>query len=135
MASLAIPMQNIANGLKALKDTIVNMLDFNRLFVPRSEYLSNVITFTRDKIEEKIPFLNDVIYMSVGLVNTIRGIDVKEPPSFVISLPQQYGGKSVKIIDFTFFIQYRNYIIGFIRAIAWFFFVRKLMKKLPEVVY
>ena len=132
---LAVPFEGIANGIKALKDTIVNILDFERLFVPRPDFISNVVTFTKDKIEENIPFLNDVIYISVGLVNSIRGIEVNEPPKFLINLPQKYGGKSVEIIDFTYFTQYRSYIIGFIRAIAWFFFIRKIIRKLPEVVY
>ena len=85
-----------------------------------------------EQIKTKIPFL----YATYDVLNGIReGLtEGAQPPEFKISIPK-YGVNDVKIIDFTWYEPYRLFIKNIIRAIAWFFFIKRLLRRAPSLVY
>lgn len=45
-----------------------------------------------------------------------------------------WHGVTFALIDFSLFLQYRNWLHGIILAIAWVIFIFKTYKKLPSII-
>jgi hypothetical protein len=108
---------------------------FRILFVPRPEFIQANITALYGVIEEKIPLLNDLIAIVNGIAESLRTAEVTTPPEFKITMPQKWGGFEAKIIDFSMYVPYRFFIMNIIRAIAWYFFIKRLLRRMPTIIY
>lgn len=135
---LAVPFQNIAQGL----NNIFQLLNpqnpqnlFKILFVPRPEFLKANISALYAIIEAKIPLLNDLIVIVKGMAESMLIIEVNTPPQFTITMPEKWGGFEAKIIDFSMFVPYRFFIKNIIRSIAWYFYIKRLLRRMPNLIY
>ncbi|MCL2018320.1 MAG: hypothetical protein FWG70_01055 [Oscillospiraceae bacterium] len=100
------------------------------LFVPSEGVINNNFNLMKNQLYEKfplIPQLSEFINNVIDVLFMNRNEDV---PVFIIN----WHGNEMKIIDFTYFQQYRTYIHGFILVIAYFFYGRKLLRKIPKVL-
>jgi hypothetical protein len=138
LEGLAVPFQNIAEGL----NNIFQMFNpensqniFKILFVPRPEFIKANIEVMYEMIEQKIPLLNDLILIVKGMAESMLIVEVNTPPEFKITMPQKWGGFEAKIIDFSMFVPYRFFIVNIIRAIAWYFYIKRLLRKMPTLIY
>ena len=135
---LATPFQNIAQGINNIfqlfnPENQQNI--FRILFVPRPEFIKANITALYGVIEEKIPLLNDLILILHGMAENLINAEVNTPPEFKITMPQKWGGFEAKIIDFNIYVPYRFFIMNIIRAIAWYFFIKRLLRRMPTIIY
>ena len=135
MEGLSVPLQNIANGIKELKDNIIEILNFERLFVPTEGYFEEFRTDIKEIFDNKFSFINEIRDFLAFIFSTPI-LDNPGPPEFKITLPGgKWGSGSVQIIDFSIFEDYRLFIINFMRVLLWIPFLIKLYKRLPSIVY
>lgn len=93
-----------------------------------SAYWSEIYNAWLDKIPivgQLFAFLDSVKDSTIG----------QKIPEFKITLPSDMGGKTMPIVNFGYFTDYRNIIVNFIRFTAWFIFIKRIWAKLPRVVY
>lgn len=138
MEGLAVPLQNIAEGINSifqLFNPANSQNIFRILFVPRPEFVQGNISIMYGMIEEKIPLINDLILIVKGMAENLLIVEVNTPPEFKITMPQKYGGFEANIIDFSMYVPYRYFIVNIIRAIAWYFYINRLLRRLPKVIY
>ena len=138
MEGLAVPFQNIAQGLNKIfqlfnPENPQNL--FRILFVPRPEFIKANISAMYAMIELKVPLLNDLITIVKGMAESMLIVEVNTPPEFKITMPQKWGGFEAKIIDFSIFVPYRFFIKNIIRAIAWYYFLKRLLQRMPNLIY
>ena len=138
MEGLAVPFQNIAQGLNNIfqlfnPENPQNL--FRILFVPRPEFLEENVSALYVIIEQKIPLLNDLILIVKGMAESMLIVEVNTPPEFKITMPEKWGGFEAKIIDFSMFAPYRFFIVNIIRAIAWYFYIKRLLRRMPNLIY
>lgn len=100
--------------------------------IPSAGYFQNYFDDIFSIYSDKIPIIAQLkdFFTSIKNVNYNDGT-----PAFEINLPPDLGGKTVPLIDFGFFADYRTLIINFIRFTAWFIFLKRLYKRIPRVVY
>ncbi len=135
---MAVPFENIAEGLNNIfqlfnPENTQNI--FRILFVPRPEFLEANVSALYAIIEQKIPLLNDLIFIVKGMAESMIIVEVNTPPEFKITMPEKWGGFEAKIIDFSTFVPYRFFIVNIIRAIAWYYFIKRLLNKMPTLIY
>lgn len=138
MEGLAVPFQNIAEGINSIFQLLnpANSQNiFRVLFVPRPEFLEANISIMYGMIEQKIPLLNDLLVIVKGMAESMIIVEVNTPPEFKITMPDKYGGFEAKIIDFSIFVPYRFFIVNIIRAIAWYFYIKRLLRRMPTLIY
>lgn len=100
--------------------------------VPREGYWAEQANRVMDVLDEKLPIIGQVIGFFQGILN----VDYETiTPSFMIEFSGKWGTFSRPIIDFSYFMQYRELIFSFVRGIAWFFFLKRLLTRLPSVIY
>lgn len=94
------------------------------LFVPNN----NPFIELSNKFDEKFAFVNQIN----TLVNDLLGYTNygEKAPSFDMT----WHGATFSLIDFSLFLNYRNWLHGIILAIAWFVFIFKTYKKLPSII-
>lgn len=103
-----------------------------RVFVPSATYFDTYFDDVKEEADRKLPIINDL----GTFFNSISNVDyISKCPRFTITLPSSWGGGTHDIIDFSLYNDYRSYVLLFFRGILWFTFLRKLYKKLPDVVY
>ncbi len=156
MEGLAVPFQNIAEGINTFRE---NMVDFrlkieNILFGEEYSFFhmnepdnfwykqihGTMLKEEKQALHEsigeqlkiKVPFLYATYDIFTGIMQGLT--EEPEPPEFKISIPK-YGINDVKIIDFTWYEPYRLFIKNIIKAIAWFFFIKRLLRRAPSLVY
>lgn len=97
---------------------------FNDLFVPDEDIFGNL----QNDIRSKFYFTTQI---SDIFNNLLKDFDYgDEVPSFNIS----YYGKTLSIIDFSPYLEYRTWLHTIILAIAWFIFIRKTFNKIPKLI-
>lgn len=156
MEGLAVPFQNIAEGINNFREDVTdfrlkieNILfgeEYSLLHMndPDNFWYKQIHgTWVKEEKQElhesiaeqlkiKIPFL----YATYDIFSSImQGLTEEvKPPEFKISIPK-YGINDVKIIDFTWYEPYRLFIKNIIKAIAWYFFIKRLLRRAPSLVY
>lgn len=133
---------SIIDSLKGIGLDIASILDYlNPLsehfiltiaFVPTPTYFKDFFKDIYDKFKEKIPIFAQVFTFFGEIKNISYDKDI---PSFLVHLPDDLGGKDLPIINFEFFTEYRPVVVNFIRFTAWFVFLKRLLRRLPKVVY
>lgn len=110
---------------------------------PFSEDFFLKIAFVPDTDNLIFDEVKDVLYSKFKFIKSIEKIhnDFNDNfnkyascPDFTIKLPAFLGGSLVKPIDFRFFNDYRIIIHGLIIALSYFFFIKKLSHKLPNLI-
>ncbi len=100
--------------------------------VPREGFWAEQADLIMDRFDEKLPIVGQVIGFFDDLINVDYDSDI---PAFNISFTGKWGNYSGQIVDFSYFSQYRDLVFTFIRGIAWFWFLKKLLSRMPSVIY
>lgn len=131
-------LQNLKDILNSIKE-ILQYLNpesdkflLKIAFVPSDGYFLNYVTEIKEAFFGKIPIFTQLF----EFFKTVKDITVNGgKPKFEVTFPDSYGGGTYSIIDFSMFDQYQTFILNFIRFTAWFFFLKKLFRMLPYIVY
>ncbi|WP_312700567.1 hypothetical protein [Sedimentibacter sp.] len=99
-------------------------------FIPQSEEFELKKQELIDTFTQKFIFYDNIVDMFKQIKNLGSGSSA--PPTFKITLPSKYGGGTYSIIDFSYFTDYRIYILNFQRCIMWFFFIKGIFRSLPK---
>lgn len=97
---------------------------FNFLFVPKDDIFGDI----KIKVQDKFYFATQISDIFGTLLNGFNYGD--EVPTFNIT----YYNKTLSIIDFSPFLNYRVWLHSIILAIAWFIFIRKTFDKIPNLI-
>jgi hypothetical protein len=139
---LAIPIQGIADGLTNIFTVIKNigyaLNPFHETFflkialIPAEGFEQNIWTESKTALELKMP----LIFQISEFMNTIGEVSTgNTKPEFTVTFNNKYGHGTYEIIDFSYFDDYRVFIINFIRMVTWFFFLKRLHKQIPSIIY
>lgn len=117
---------DIVKGLaKAIADAI------GAIFVPSEGFFNGFFDEIKLTWDSKIPITGQLS----DFMNTVKSSSGDASrPVIEVDLPERYGGVTVSIIDFSYFEQYRDWILNFIRFFAWFVFLKKLFARLPRII-
>ncbi len=83
--------------------------------------------------EQKFGFVDDFKYFFNDLKNNLT--DGSDAPNFTLSLPSKWGGSTVNIINFEAFDSIRLLVKNIIRIFIWLFFIFKMYKRIPKIIY
>jgi len=149
LQSIGASFQGVFDSLAVLRD---NMLDFKDellsflqylnpfdenfilkvALVPQEGYFNTFFQDISNSFNDRLPLVGQI----AEFMNTIKSINVSQDlPEFNITMPDKYGGGNYAIINFAFFLDYRVYILNFIRFSSWFFFIKRIFKQIPTVIY
>lgn len=107
---------------KKIIELLGNLL--NSLFVPTNNPFNDL----SNKFNEKFAFIEQIkTFVNSFLGNSNYG---DKTPAFEMT----WHGVTFALIDFSLFLQYRNWLHGIILAIAWVIFIFKTYKKLPSII-
>ena len=107
-----------------LKDGLLEGLKY--LFIPSDNLFLDLI----DLVKSKFNFIFQIIEITDVLLNDYS----ETPPDFNISFDTKWGNFDAQLIDLSVFETYRNFVRGIILATSWYFFIRKLRKRIPDVI-
>lgn len=107
---------------KKLVELIGDLL--NDLFVPKDDIFGNL----KDNLQSKFYFTTQIQEIFENLLNDFNYGD--SVPSFTIT----YYGKTLDIIDFSPYLEYRSWLHAIILGISWFVFIRKTFYKIPKII-
>ena len=131
-------LQGLTDILNSIKEILkyINPLSENFFLrialVPSDGFFLNYVTEIKEAFFGKIPIFTQLF----DFFTTVMDISVNGgKPKFEVTFPDSYGGGTYSIIDFSMFDEYRVFIFNFIRFTAWFFFLKRLFRMLPYVVY
>lgn len=101
-------------------------------FIPKDGFFNTYWNEIYNNFNSKLPIIAQIKEFLVE----VRYVSYSENiPEFEVTFNNKYGNGTYEIIDFSYFAEYRNYILNFIRFIAWFYYLKRLYKKLPSIVY
>lgn len=127
-----------------IKDGFVTLLDYLNPFsdnfilkmavIPRAGFLEEYVNELKSIFDIRFRLIYDALDYVKFLIdyNVSEG---GEPPVYEITMPAKYGGDTFSVVDFSYFSNYRTYILNFIRFIAWFMFIKRIIKKFPLIIY
>lgn len=107
---------------RKLVELIGNLL--SDLFVPEEDIFGNL----QENIRNKFYFTTQIQEIFESLLSDFDYGD--SVPSFSIT----YYGKTVNIIDFSPYLEYRSWLHAIILGISWFVFIRKTFYKIPGII-
>ena len=142
-------LKPVIDGLSDLKGMFVTLLDyFNPLsqnfflrvaFIPQSAEFELKRQELLDTFKQKFIFYENIVQaleqiknLGTGQQSKTLGVNNSSTPTFDITLPSRYGGGTYTIIDFSYFSEYRSFILNFQRCIMWFFFIKGMFRSLPK---
>lgn len=103
--------------------------------IPSDGYFERFANDIKQSFDGKFAFISEIGDVLKSLFSGVYETD-PEPPEFAINLPGgKWGEGRVKVIDFSIFAEYRQYILNLIRVMLWIPFLIKLYKRLPNIVY
>ena len=114
--------ESIQGFFITLGNTIIEKLEY--LFIPSGD---NLFSDVKDIISEKFGIFNQLFDLA-GVVIHYEFSD--EPPNFNITL----YGHTITIVDWELFSKYRLFIHGIIIFIAYYFFIQRLIKRIPQII-
>lgn len=138
MEVLVFPLQMLAVGLDNLEhllDPSSDVFFLKIAIVPRESFIEDKFSDLQDLVGSRIVGVSSLFDFFTDTSTIFEAGQSGTPPTFEINLPAKYGGVSASIIDFSFYTQYRSYIHNFILMVAYFFFARKMIKKLPGYIH
>lgn len=126
-------LSGIGDAIKSIVDFILGLAEWLLgLIVPSGEFFSNFFDDIHAAFEGKIPIIPQLMDFFTSIENVSTS---GQPPKFTFTLPEDYGGTTHSLIDFSSFDDFRVYILNFIRFIAWFIFLKKLFNRIPKIIY
>jgi hypothetical protein len=123
----------LIDGVKAIADFFKNIGQMLLgLIVPSSDFFTGFFDDLQTDFNNKIPMVTTMsdFFGQVKSVSTSG-----DAPTFKMTLPPEYGGGTFSIIDFSYFDQWRPWILNFIRFTLWFVFLKRLYNRIPKMIY
>lgn len=114
--------ESIQGFFITLGNTIIEKLEY--LFIPSGD---NLFSDVKDIISEKFGIFNQLFDLASILIHYDFS---EEPPDFNITL----YGHTITIVDWDLFAKYRPFIHGIIIFIAYYFFIQRLIKRIPQII-
>jgi hypothetical protein len=149
--------------VNSILDLFGNLAEFvfvllTNLIVPSDGFFENSFSGVKDSLDARIPVIGQVIDLSGEITNVMRsstgtqlpnepitpdsvtpmGIETTSEthrPRFEFTLPDELGGGTYQLIDLTWFDQYRGFVHALIIAFSVFMLARKVLRKLPRIMY
>lgn len=100
--------------------------------IPQEGFWAEQAERVMDKLNEKLPIVTQIIGFFQGVIDTDFDTSM---PAFEVSFSGKWGSYSGPIIDFSYFSQYRDLVFMFVRGISWFWFLKRLLSRIPSVIY
>lgn len=135
----------LGNKVSDLKDDVLNILNYlnpfhenfflKLAFVPRDGYFESKYQQIQSNINSKLSFFDNIKSVNDSIEQAFQSGSSGEPPQFVFFLPSKYGGGEVKIIDFSMYNQYRTLIHSLIIMVSYYWFVKRIIRRLPQVIH
>ena len=114
-----------------IHNLLVGLFDFFKtILVPNKDDI--VFNEVRETLYNKFPIISSFRTLLNSFQNSFDNEAVC--PSFIITFPNFLGGGIVNVLDLRFYNQYRSYINGFIVAVSYYLFIRKMYYKIPKLV-
>lgn len=134
---LLAPINLILDLIQGLFDLLGGLVSalldgLKALLIPSDDFFKNMFTDFKSLFDTKLPLIPQLQEFFSSIKDTT--VDSKKP-KFEVTFPENWGGDTYSIIDFTFYDEYRAWILNFIRFIAWFVFLKKLYQRIPKIIY
>ncbi len=100
----------------------------------KASEMNNTASQVNGLIDDKFSAFYSLKDFLVEFWNAIQDSD-DTPPDFNIVLPEFCGGKTVNVLDLSFYNNYRDYIHGIIAGICYFVYIRKIYIKIPNIIH
>lgn len=115
----------IANAIKGFFDSLQNGLieGLKSLFIPSD----NLFQDFKTTIESKFKFIDQITDLGEALINAEFG---DEPPSNKLTI----YGSTVEFMNWDLYEEYKELIDGIIIAVSYYFYIQKLIKRIPGVI-
>ena len=102
-------------------------------FIPSQEF----IEMNNERMallgEQKFGFVEDFKSVFQELKDNLN--NDTNAPNFTLSLPSKWGGGTVNIINFEAYDSIRLLIKNIIRVFIWLYFIFKMYKRIPKIIY
>lgn len=119
----------IGGFFTSLGETLLNGLEY--LFVPSDNLFEDLINLLHEKFE--------FVFQIFEIGDFIIGYDFDDsPPDASVDFSGKkglnWGSGKIQFINWEMIEPYRNLIKNLTLAIAWYFFIRKVQKRLPDII-
>lgn len=128
-SELSIKINTILSYLDPFSDNFFLKI----AFIPSQEFIDMNNFRMRSLFEDKFTWIDNFRLIFEDIKTKLD--EDSNAPQFNITLPERFGGKTVSIINFESFDSVRLLIKNIIRIFIWLFFIFKMYKKLPKIIY
>lgn len=135
-------VRGIPDLITSVIDLITSLVDYINPFSPnfflKIAFIPSDGFFTYYVSEHFSNIMNSfwVVQLYTSVTDQLKAIAIESPkPIFEITLPAKYGGQTLSVIDFSFYDEYRDYIHLFIKVTTWFFFLKSIVRRAPDIIY
>lgn len=104
-----------------------------KAFIPSDEFVIMHQERMDNLLGEKFAFIDGIEQFSEDFKTAL--VDDASAPSFNLTLPEKWSGKTVTIINFESFSSIRLIVKNLIRIFIWLAFIFKMYKKIPQIIY
>jgi hypothetical protein len=122
------PLKEIGDFFKDVGGFLLGIL------IPSDGFIDGLFTGLFDDFKAKLPVIDQLSNLFTG-ISEVTTSENAAAPTFEITMPENYGGGTFSIIDFSYFEQWRVWILNFIRFSAWFIFLKRLYNRIPKMIY
>ena len=129
--------EGLAGILKPILDFILGFVElitdiFLYLFVPKKGFFETIFANFLLTFNEKLPIINDSMELMNDFTEILAGSEGKTPDFNIDG--ELFGAElNVTLFDLNMFRPYLPYIHGVIIAISYIMFIRKLIKRIPQI--
>lgn len=134
---------NIAGFFEELGDKITIIMSYlNPLsddfflkiaFIPSQDFIEMNNERMASLGEQKFGFIEDFKFVFEDLKDNFNV--GSNAPNFSLTLPTKWGGSTVNIINFEAYDSVRLIVKNIIRIFIWLFFIFKMYKRIPKIIY
>lgn len=138
-------LQRILNALRDIRDLILGIPSFLQGILDGILGIKDKLPVNKDPAQQALDFadLKQLLEDKLGLFAQLKefleaivnSTYNSEKPQFVIDMQGNLGVTGeYEIINFDAYDQYRPYILNFIAALSWFVFIKRLYRKIPNMI-
>lgn len=133
-------LSDFFDGLFQTLDRFTDYIDplsddfiLKKAFIPSEEFIEMNNERMANYGREKFGFIDEFKGVVESLKDNIN--DHSNAPEFNMTLPEKWGGGSVSIINFEAYDSIRLLVKNIIRIFIWLFFIFKIYKRIPKIIY
>lgn len=133
-------LSDFFDGLFQTLDRFTDYIDplsddfiLKKAFIPSEEFIEMNNERMANYGREKFGFIDEFKGVVESLKDNIN--DHSNAPEFNMTLPSRWGGGTVSIINFEAYDSIRLLVKNIIRIFIWLFFIFKIYKRIPKIIY